>query len=83
MKITETSVRNRDLVFCFPGDVVLDSDNEEAVNDDQWEDIEESDEEENEEDQSPMDHSYKYSKTCLKRPLKKKTKNWFSRPIIA
>ena len=24
-----------------------------------------------------------YSKTCLKRPLKKKTKNWFSRPIIA
>ena len=24
-----------------------------------------------------------YSKTCLKQPLKKKTKNWFSRPIIA
>ena len=25
-----------------------------------------------------------YSKTCVKRPLsKKKTKNWFSRPIIA
>ena len=24
-----------------------------------------------------------YSKTCLKRPLKKKTKNCFSRPIIA
>ena len=24
-----------------------------------------------------------YSKPCLKRPLKKKTKNWFSRPIIA
>ena len=23
-----------------------------------------------------------YSKTCLKRPLKKKTKDWFSRPII-
>ena len=23
-----------------------------------------------------------YSKTCLKRPLKTKTKNWFSRPII-
>ena len=23
------------------------------------------------------------SKTCLKRPLKKKAKNWFSRPIIA
>ena len=23
-----------------------------------------------------------YSKTCLKRPLKNKTKNWFSRPII-
>ena len=23
-----------------------------------------------------------YSKTCLKWPLKKKTKNWFSRPII-
>ena len=23
-----------------------------------------------------------YSKTCLRRPLKKKTKNWFSRPII-
>ena len=22
------------------------------------------------------------SKTCLKRPLEKKTKNWFSRPII-
>ena len=22
-----------------------------------------------------------YSKTCLKRPLKKKIKNWFSRPI--
>ena len=40
--------------FCFPGDDVLDSDNEEAVNEDQWEDIDESDEEE---DQSPMDHS--------------------------
>ena len=25
----------------------------------------------------------RYSKTCLKQPLKKKTKNWFSRPIIA
>ena len=25
----------------------------------------------------------KYSKTCLKRPLKKKTKLWFTRPIIA
>ena len=24
-----------------------------------------------------------YSKTCLKGPLKNKTKNWFSRPIIA
>ena len=24
-----------------------------------------------------------YSKTCLKRPLKKKNKNWFSRLIIA
>ena len=24
-----------------------------------------------------------YNKTCLKRPLKKKTKHWFSRPIIA
>ena len=24
-----------------------------------------------------------YSKTCLKRPLKKTTKNWFSRPIFA
>ena len=24
-----------------------------------------------------------YSKTCLKRPLKKKTKNWFSCPSIA
>ena len=24
-----------------------------------------------------------YSKTCLKQPLKKKTKSWFSRPIIA
>ena len=24
-----------------------------------------------------------YSKTCLKRPLEKKTKNWFSRPIFA
>ena len=24
----------------------------------------------------------KYSKTCLKLPLKKKTKNWFSRQII-
>ena len=24
-----------------------------------------------------------YSKTCLKWPLKKKTKNWFSRPIMA
>ena len=24
-----------------------------------------------------------YSKPCLKRSLKKKTKNWFSRPIIA
>ena len=23
-----------------------------------------------------------YNKTCLKRPLKKKTKDWFSRPII-
>ena len=23
-----------------------------------------------------------YDKTCLKRPLKKNTKNWFSRPII-
>ena len=26
---------------------------------------------------------YKYSKTCLKRPLKRRQKNWFSRPIIA
>ena len=26
---------------------------------------------------------FDYSKTHLKRPLKKKTKNWFSRPIIA
>ena len=26
---------------------------------------------------------YRYSKTCLKRPLKKKTKNGFSRPMIA
>ena len=25
----------------------------------------------------------KYSKTCIKRPLKKKNKNWFSRPITA
>ena len=25
----------------------------------------------------------KYHKTCLKRPLKKKTRNWFSRPNIA
>ena len=25
----------------------------------------------------------KYSKTCLKRPLKKKTKIWFSKPVIA
>ena len=25
----------------------------------------------------------KYCKTCLKRPLKKKTKNWFSTQIIA
>ena len=24
-----------------------------------------------------------YSKTCLNQPLKKKTKNWLSRPIIA
>ena len=24
-----------------------------------------------------------YSKTCLKLPLKKKTKTWISRPIIA
>ena len=24
-----------------------------------------------------------YSKTCLKRPLKKKTKSWFSRQLIA
>ena len=24
-----------------------------------------------------------YSKICLQRPLKKKTKNWLSRPIIA
>ena len=31
-------------------------------------------------------HQYldtQYSKTCPKRPLKEKTKNWFSRPIIA
>ena len=27
--------------------------------------------------------SFVYSKTRLKRPLKKKTKQWFSRPIIA
>ena len=27
--------------------------------------------------------SANYSETCLKRPLKKKTKNWFSRQIIA
>ena len=26
---------------------------------------------------------YTYSKTCLKRPFNKKTKNWFSRLIIA
>ena len=25
----------------------------------------------------------KYSKACLKRPFKKKTKDWFLRPIIA
>ena len=36
---------------------MLDSENEEAVNEDQWEDIEESDDEKNEENQSPMDHS--------------------------
>ena len=30
-----------------------------------------------------MKKGLKYSKTCLKRPHKKKTKNWFSRPIIA
>ena len=24
-----------------------------------------------------------YSKICLKRPLKKRPKNWFARPIIA
>ena len=28
-------------------------------------------------------HALEYSKTCLKGPLQKKTKNWFSRPIIA
>ena len=28
-------------------------------------------------------HDYRYSKTCVKQPLKKKTKNWLSRPIIA
>ena len=28
-------------------------------------------------------YNWEYSKTGLKRPLKKKTKNWFSRPIIA
>ena len=27
--------------------------------------------------------NFEYSKTCLKRSLKKETKNWFSRPIIA
>ena len=26
---------------------------------------------------------FKYSKTCLKRPLKRRIKKWFSRPIIA
>ena len=26
--------------------------------------------------------TYKYGETYLKRPLKKKTKKWFSRPII-
>ena len=26
-------------------------------------------------------NAFYYSKICLKRPLKKKTKNWFSRPI--
>ena len=25
----------------------------------------------------------KYNQTCLKRSLKEKTKNWFSRPIVA
>ena len=36
-------------LYCLkllPGDDVLDSDNEETVDDDQWEDIEESDDEE-------------------------------------
>ena len=31
----------------------------------------------------PRYDSYVYSKTCLKQPLKKETKIWFSRPIIA
>ena len=26
---------------------------------------------------------HEYSKTCLKGPLSKRPKNWFSRPIIA
>ena len=26
---------------------------------------------------------YLYSKTCVKRPLSKKTENWFLRPIMA
>ena len=26
---------------------------------------------------------YGYSKTCLKRPLKKNTENWISKPITA
>ena len=28
-------------------------------------------------------HLWRYSKTCLKRPLKTKSINWFSSPIIA
>ena len=31
----------------------------------------------------PVQNCYRYIKTYLKRPPKKKTKNWFSRPIIA
>ena len=27
--------------------------------------------------------NHEYNKTCLKRPLKKNTQNWFSSPIIA
>ena len=30
-----------------------------------------------------LNMKFQYSKTCLKQPLKKNTKNWFSIPIIA